>query len=107
VPFYRPAEDSVEIEYLRRGAKNSADTRQSAVSVRRRLPLITMNCSRNSPKVATSVKFRQPCVCRNVAQELKDPEIGKLIVPIVPDEARTFGMESLFRTVGIYASGGQ
>jgi len=38
---------------------------------------------------------------------LKDPEIGKLIVPIVPDEARTFGMESLFRTVGIYASGGQ
>jgi pyruvate dehydrogenase E1 component len=38
---------------------------------------------------------------------LKDQEIGKLIVPIVPDEARTFGMESLFRTVGIYASGGQ
>src|ERR1043165_10081143 len=38
---------------------------------------------------------------------LKDPEIGKLIVPIVPDEARTFGMESLFRTAGIYASGGQ
>ena len=38
---------------------------------------------------------------------LKDPEIGKLIVPIVPDEARTFGMESLFRTVGIYTSVGQ
>ena len=37
---------------------------------------------------------------------LKDPEIGKLIVPIVPDEARTFGMESLFRTVGIYSSAG-
>src|ERR1700684_1883002 len=38
---------------------------------------------------------------------LKDPEIGKLIVPIVPDEARTFGMESLFRTIGIYSSVGQ
>jgi pyruvate dehydrogenase E1 component len=38
---------------------------------------------------------------------LKDPEIGKLIVPIVPDEARTFGMESLFRTAGIYSSVGQ
>jgi pyruvate dehydrogenase E1 component len=38
---------------------------------------------------------------------LKDREIGKLIVPIVPDEARTFGMESLFRTVGIYSSSGQ
>ena len=38
---------------------------------------------------------------------LKDPEIGKLVVPIVPDEARTFGMESLFRTVGIYSSVGK
>src|SRR5271170_333566 len=38
---------------------------------------------------------------------MRDPEIGKLVVPIVPDEARTFGMESLFRTVGIYAHGGQ
>jgi pyruvate dehydrogenase E1 component len=38
---------------------------------------------------------------------LRDPEMGKFIVPIVPDEARTFGMESLFRTVGIYSSVGQ
>ena len=38
---------------------------------------------------------------------LRDPEIGKLVVPIVPDEARTFGMESLFRPVGIYSSRGQ
>jgi pyruvate dehydrogenase E1 component len=38
---------------------------------------------------------------------LKDPDIGKLIVPIVPDEGRTFGMESIIRQVGIYASQGQ
>ncbi len=38
---------------------------------------------------------------------LRDPEIGKLIVPIIPDEARTFGMEALFRQVGIYSSVGQ
>ena len=38
---------------------------------------------------------------------LKDAEVGKNIVPIVPDEARTFGMESLFRQVGIYAHAGQ
>ena len=38
---------------------------------------------------------------------LRDPELGKLIVPIVPDEARTFGMEGLFRQVGIYSSVGQ
>ena len=38
---------------------------------------------------------------------LRDKEIGELIVPIVPDEARTFGMEALFRQVGIYSSVGQ
>ena len=38
---------------------------------------------------------------------LRDPELGKFIVPIVPDEARTFGMEALFRQVGIYSSVGQ
>src|SRR5206468_12476943 len=38
---------------------------------------------------------------------LKDPKIGKLVVPIIPDEARTFGMESIIRQVGIYASQGQ
>ena len=38
---------------------------------------------------------------------LKTPEIGKRVVPIIPDEARTFGMESLFRQFGIYASQGQ
>ena len=42
-----------------------------------------------------------------LAKLLRDKEIGKLIVPIVPDEARTFGMESLFRAVGIYSSIGQ
>ena len=38
---------------------------------------------------------------------LKDKNIGKNIVPIVPDEARTFGMEGLFRQIGIYSSAGQ
>ena len=44
---------------------------------------------------------------RLLAKLLRDPEIGKLIVPIIPDEARTFGMEALFRQVGIYSSVGQ
>jgi pyruvate dehydrogenase E1 component len=42
-----------------------------------------------------------------LAKLLRDPELGKLIVPIIPDEARTFGMEALFRQVGIYSSVGQ
>jgi len=44
---------------------------------------------------------------RLLGRLLRDPELGKLIVPIVPDEARTFGMEALFRQVGIYAHDGQ
>ena len=44
---------------------------------------------------------------RMLAKLLRDKEIGELIVPIVPDEARTFGMESLFRAVGIYSHVGQ
>jgi pyruvate dehydrogenase E1 component len=44
---------------------------------------------------------------RLLGKLLRDPEIGKLVVPIIPDEARTFGMEALFRQVGIYSSVGQ
>ena len=53
-------------------------------------------------EVSTTMVF-----VRILAKLLKDAEIGKNIVPIVPDEARTFGMESLFRQVGIYAHAGQ
>ena len=53
-------------------------------------------------EVSTTMVF-----VRLLAKLLRDPEIGKLIVPIIPDEARTFGMEALFRQVGIYSSVGQ
>ena len=46
-------------------------------------------------------------IVRIITDLLKDSEIGERIVPIVPDEARTFGMEALFRQVGIYSSAGQ
>ena len=44
---------------------------------------------------------------RMLTSLVKDKHIGKLVVPIVPDEARTFGMEGLFRQLGIYSSKGQ
>ena len=50
---------------------------------------------------------RRWCSCRLLAQLLKDPELGTRIVPIVADEARTFGMQTLFRQVGIYSAVGQ
>jgi pyruvate dehydrogenase E1 component len=53
-------------------------------------------------KASTTMVF-----VRMLAKMLKDKELGELVVPIVPDEARTFGMEALFRQVGIYAHGGQ
>jgi pyruvate dehydrogenase E1 component len=53
-------------------------------------------------EVSTTMVF-----VRLLSKLLRDPEIGKLIVPIIPDEARTFGMEALFRQVGIYSSVGQ
>src|SRR4029434_4021072 len=55
-----------------------------------------------SRKASTTMVF-----VRMLAKMLKDKEIGELIVPIVPDEARTFGMEALFRQVGIYSHSGQ
>ncbi len=108
VPFYRPGEDSAEIQYLRaRREALGGYTPQRAV---RSKPLV---CDHDElfkeffegsegREVSTTMAF-----VGMLRKMLRDPEIGKLVVPIVPDEARTFGMESLFRTVGIYSSVGQ
>src|ERR1700719_4115671 len=108
VPFYRPAEDSIEIQYLR--------ARREALG-----GYVPQRSVRSEPLVANHdelfKEFHDGSEGREVSttmayvgmlrKMLRDPEMGKLIVPIVPDEARTFGMESLFRTAGIYSSVGQ
>jgi pyruvate dehydrogenase E1 component len=108
VPFYRPAEDSEEIRYLRsmREALGGYTPQRSV----RSKPLVAahdelfreFHDGSDGREVSTTMAF-----VAMLRKMLKDPEIGKLVVPIVPDEARTFGMESLFRTVGIYSSVGQ
>ena len=108
VPFYRPAEDSTEIEYLR--ARREALGGYTPKRRIRSTPIAAVHDElfkeftegSDEREVSTTMAF-----VAMLRKMLKDAEIGKLIVPIVPDEARTFGMESLFRTVGIYASGGQ
>src|SRR5271156_709684 len=108
VPFYRPAEDSIEIQYLR-ARRESLGGYTPKRSVRSK-PLAADHDElfreffdgSDGREVSTTMAF-----VGMLRKMLKDPEIGKLIVPIVPDEARTFGMESLFRTVGIYSSVGQ
>ncbi|HEY8513885.1 MAG TPA: pyruvate dehydrogenase (acetyl-transferring), homodimeric type [Candidatus Binatia bacterium] len=108
VPFYRPADDTEEIRYLqeRRAALGGPVPRR----IVRAHPL---------PKVPREIfdEFRTEASGRDVATTqvtvamlrrlMSDPTIGRLVVPIVPDEARTFGMDALFRKFGIYSSQGQ
>src|SRR6516225_3630894 len=108
LPFYRPPEDSEEIRYLR--ARREALGGYVPQRKVRSKPLVAEHDElyreflegSEGREVSTTMAF-----VMMLRKMLKDPEIGKLIVPIVPDEARTFGMESLFRTVGIYSSVGQ
>ena len=106
-PFYRPPDDSEEIQYLcqRRGALGGPVPRR----VIRSQPLAALPPtlfdgfkSAQSREVATTQVFVS--MLRHL---MSDATIGNLIVPIVPDEARTFGMDSLFRKFGIFSQQGQ
>jgi pyruvate dehydrogenase E1 component len=108
VPFYRPPDGSPELQYLHaRREELGGYVPQRSV---RAEPLVANHDElfkeflegSEGREVSTTMAF-----VGMLRKMLKDPEIGKLVVPIVPDEARTFGMESLFRTVGIYSSVGQ
>src|SRR6516162_3098898 len=107
-PFYRPPDSSPEIQYLR--ARREALGGYVPQRKVRSKPLVAnhdelfreFHDGSDGREVSTTMAF-----VAMLRKMLKDPEIGKLIVPIVPDEARTFGMESLFRTVSIYSSVGQ
>ena len=107
-PFYRPSEDSAEIKYVkeRRAALSGPvprrQNRAEAVTVDLKETLDEFLKGTESRKASTTMVF-----VRLLSKLLRDETIGKLVVPIVPDEARTFGMEALFRQVGIYAHAGQ
>ncbi len=107
-PFYRPAEDSQEIQYLkdRRNALGGFLPKRVVNAPKLGLPdekLFNEFAEGSGEReLSTTMAF-----VRILGKLLKDKEVGQNIVPIVPDEARTFGMESLFRQVGIYSSVGQ
>ncbi|NOX88153.1 MAG: pyruvate dehydrogenase (acetyl-transferring), homodimeric type [Calditrichaeota bacterium] len=108
IPFYKPAPDSIEMQYLteRRKALGgfipTRRTKSSAVVTPKGDLFKEFAEGTKGREVSTTMVFT-----RILTKLLRDPEIGKLIVPIVPDEARTFGMEALFRQVGIYSHVGQ
>jgi pyruvate dehydrogenase E1 component len=108
VPFYRPPEDSEEIQYLRArraelgGYMPKRGTRSKPLVADHDELFKEFFSGSEDREVSTTMAF-----VGMLRKMLRDAEIGKIVVPIVPDEARTFGMESLFRTAGIYSSVGQ
>jgi pyruvate dehydrogenase E1 component len=105
--LYRPADDSPEMKYLhaRRQALGGflpARTAQAAALAVPPDAFARMLEGTRDREQSTTMIFVQL-----LAQLLRDPAVGKHVVPIVADEARTFGMQSLFRQIGIYSSSGQ
>jgi len=106
--LYLPVEDSEELKYMRERRRQLGGFIPT-----RELPKLhfdTPSIAEFSESLAGSKGRAVSTTMGYVSmlrQLLKDPKIGKLIVPIIPDEGRTFGMESIIRQVGIYASKGQ
>ncbi len=107
-PFYRPAEDSEEIRYLHECRKRLGGSLFGAwpQGPALKLPEAGIHSKLLEGSGPRSISTTMAAV-RMINSLVKDREIGKHIVPIVPDEARTFGMEGMFRQLGIYSSVGQ
>ncbi|MGE3853823.1 MAG: pyruvate dehydrogenase (acetyl-transferring), homodimeric type, partial [Planctomycetota bacterium] len=107
-PFYKLDENSQEVKYLKErrkalgGFMPTRSMRAKPITPPAEDVFAEFFQGTADREASTTMVF-----VRMLANMLRDKSIGKLVVPIVPDEARTFGMESLFRQVGIYASQGQ
>jgi pyruvate dehydrogenase E1 component len=108
LPFYVPAADSPEMKYLQERRKALGgylpSRRRKADEVPEVPPLSALDAvlKATEREISTTMAF-----VRILNALLRDKNLGKHIVPIVPDEARTFGMEGMFRQLGIYSSEGQ
>ncbi|MET0311272.1 MAG: pyruvate dehydrogenase (acetyl-transferring), homodimeric type, partial [Burkholderiaceae bacterium] len=106
--FFRPAPDSAEMKYLlaRREALGGFLPRRETACAKVDVPALATYAqfavSAGGKDMSTTMAF-----VRMLGNLLKDPSLGPRIVPIVADEARTFGMANLFKQVGIYSSAGQ
>jgi pyruvate dehydrogenase E1 component len=109
IPYYRPAPDSPEGKYLREvreklgGALPQRRRKSATLEAAKPEPFKPLlEATAEGREISTTMAF-----VRLMTGLVKDPNIGKRIVPIVPDESRTFGMEGLFRQLGIYSQVGQ
>jgi pyruvate dehydrogenase E1 component len=107
-PFYKPPEDSREMAYMRErseamgGPVPVRQTKAKPLEVPGLEIFDTLLKGSGERELSTTMAF-----VRAITALARDKNIGKHIVPIIPDEARTFGMEGLFRQLGIFASHGQ
>ncbi len=108
VPFYRPPEDAPEMQYMRSrieamgGSLPSRKRKAAALEVPPLSAFEAQLKGTDDREVSTTMAF-----VRILNTLVRDKKIGKFVVPIVPDESRTFGMEGMFRQLGIYSSVGQ
>ena len=106
--FHKPAPDSPEIKYMieRREALGGFVPQRKRKGNPLKTPPLSafenMLTATGEREISTTMAF-----VRILSTLVRDKELGKYIVPIVPDEARTFGMEGMFRQLGIYSSVGQ
>ncbi len=107
-PFYRPPLESEEARYLLERRKSLGgflprrERRTAALTLPGEATYEEFHKGSSETRVSTTMAF-----ARLLSKLLRDPNIGRDIVPIIPDEARTFGMDTLFRQVGIYSPKGQ
>ncbi|EAQ98334.1 pyruvate dehydrogenase (acetyl-transferring), homodimeric type [Congregibacter litoralis] len=108
VPYYKPDENSPEMRYMRERRRELGGCVPARRSEAQVLPVPGLDAFSSQTKssgdrqVSTTMAF-----VRMLSTLAKDKAIGHRVVPIVPDEARTFGMEGMFRQLGIYSSVGQ
>jgi len=108
VPYYKPAPDSPEMQYMMKRREEMGGLIPSRAADFDALDMPTLEDLKSQLKgsgkreISTTMSF-----VRILSTLSKDKKIGERVVPIVPDEARTFGMEGMFRQLGIYSSQGQ
>ena len=107
-PFYHPGDDSPEIQYLKARREALGGYLPARQDQAEPLPIPQLTAFQNQldgsgdREISTTMAF-----VRILSTLVRDPSIGDKVVPIVPDESRTFGMEGMFRQLGIYSVKGQ
>jgi len=110
LPFYRPAENSPEMKYLherRQALGGYLPQRRRSAAEKIKVPELSafqaiLEPTTEGREISTTQSF-----VRFLTQLVRDKEVGPRVVPIIPDEARTFGMEGMFRQLGIFSQQGQ